>query len=89
MRVPPTFLFLAGAAALVAACASRPLNPSFPATSAASLDGDAVPAASVTTALEADPPLPGETTDGWSGLESAPGQPSRAHQPHGHGGHGH
>lgn len=57
----------------VAACASRSVPSSFPKTSAASAEAQEAPTARVGVALEQDaPPLPGESTEGWRGLEEQP-----------------
>lgn len=69
-RPPLSLGTLLAALATVAGCASRPLHPTFPQGSAASSEADAATIPAVTTALEADPPLPGESTAGWPGLES-------------------
>jgi hypothetical protein len=68
----------------LAACASRPLHPEFPSSSAASPDEVAPPPDAVAVSLEADPPLPGEPTEGWLGLEPEPGSSGHAHHGHGH-----
>ncbi len=76
------------AAALVSACASRPLAPSFPASSPASPTAEPAAQADVTTALRGDPPLPGESTQGWPGLADAPAAEAEGHGA-AHGGHAH
>ena len=56
----------------VVACASRSVPMSFPKTSAASTDAEEAPPARIGVALEQDPPLPGEPTGDWWGLEEQP-----------------
>lgn len=71
----------------VVACASRSVPMSFPKTSAASPDAEAAPVARVGVALDQDPPLPGESTEGWRGLEEQPpseGNDEKSHQHPGH-----
>ena len=87
-------LLAAMTAGLMGACASRPLHPDFPEASAASPETAAPAPAEVAIALEADPPLPGEPTEGWLGLEAPPEDGSSPHEGHGHhgshdGGHDH
>jgi len=53
------------------ACAPRALPASFPETSAAAANAQPAEPASVTTALDEDPPLPGEDTRHWKGLHKA------------------
>lgn len=60
---------------------ARSLPATLPPSSAASAAATEAPAATVARALRADPPLPGESTAGWEGLE--PSTPAQ------HGGHGH
>lgn len=72
--------------ALTLGCATRTVLKHFPATSAASLESPAARPATVTSALEGEPPLPGAETEQWSGLRPA-GSPDRAHAHGGHHGH--
>jgi hypothetical protein len=68
-------------------CEPRVFPASFPKTSPASLELREPKPASVTAALDADPPLPGESVHDWPGLE--PERPSDAaigHSHHHHGG---
>jgi hypothetical protein len=65
----------------LAACA--PLPRTFPRESAANPRSAAAPAARVTRALEADPPLPGEAAEGWSALDDVP-RVLEAEEPHPH-----
>jgi hypothetical protein len=58
------------ALALGVACSPRSLPPSFPAGSAAGMETPEGPVRRVTRALDSDPPLPGESTEGWPGLET-------------------
>jgi hypothetical protein len=82
-------LLAAMTAGLMGACASRPLHPDFAAASAASPEAAAPAPANVAISLEADPPLPGEPTEGWLGLEAPPDDGTSPHEGHGgHGGHG-
>jgi hypothetical protein len=74
--------------AALAGCSPRSLPASFPASSAASPQGAEAPAPRVGVALSEDPPLPGESTEGWHGLGPAPdagGDAQHQHQHH----HGH
>jgi hypothetical protein len=76
---------LAGTSA--AAC-SRSVPASFPSGSAASLDAREAPEARVGTVLTGDPPLPGEPSAGWPGLDEAgagdaPGAGEHHHHHHG------
>ena len=90
MSVRPPSVRRAGALAALAlgvltlGCASRAVPKYFPATSAASPESRDAERAAVTSALDADPPLPGSETAQWPGLRAS--QP--AAQPHG-GRHGH
>ncbi len=51
-------------------CFSREVPATLPATSPASLSAVEAARAPVTRSLEGDPPLPGESTQGWRGLEA-------------------
>lgn len=55
---------------LCAACAPRSVPERFPAASAASDAAPPGPVAAVTVALREDPPLPGEPSEGWPGLDA-------------------
>jgi outer membrane biosynthesis protein TonB len=68
---------------LALAGCSRDFPAEWNSTSPASSDATVMPHAHVTHALDGDPPLPGEASEGWIGLE----QPVKAdsHAPH----HGH
>lgn len=83
-----TVLLMMLLAAPLGAC-SRSVPSHFPRTSAASGEAPAGAPAVVGRALRADPPLPGESTDGWVGLDpqSAPAAHVGGHS-HG-GGHAH
>jgi len=84
---------MVGAAALmgvsITACASRSLPTAFPKGSAASPLTQEAQAAQVGVILAEDPPLPGESTARWSGLDDpasgsaapgdAPAAPTRHH----------
>jgi hypothetical protein len=70
---------------IVAACSAREVPATWPDASPASPAALAAPAAPVTRALETDPPLPGESTDGWAGLRTQ-GAPADPMQHSGHGG---
>jgi hypothetical protein len=73
---------------VVAACSAREVPATWPDASPASPRAPAAPTVPVTRALEADPPLPGESMNGWAGLvpDGAPAEPT--HQGHGAGSHG-
>lgn len=58
-----------GAALLVSACATRAIAPPSNAHSPVSPAHPAGVTSSVTRALDEDPPLPGEDTTGWAGLD--------------------
>ncbi|UJR84353.1 hypothetical protein [Sandaracinus amylolyticus] len=76
-----TTLFAIVIAAALAAC-TRSLPAAFPPSSPISSDAVEAPVADVGRALREDPPLPGESTQGWHGLEPAS-------IPASHGGHDH
>jgi hypothetical protein len=78
-------LLLASLSAL-AGCSPRALPASFPASSAASPSAPEAPLPRVGVALLEDPPPPGESTEGWYGLEPEPRRGGA--QPHDHS-HGH
>jgi hypothetical protein len=90
MSVRPPSVSRAGALAALAfgaltlGCASRAVPKQFPATSAASPASREAEPAAVTSALDADPPLPGTETAQWPGLRAE----VPAAQTHG-GHHGH
>lgn len=74
---------------LLAACATRSVASHTPPHSAASEVAPEASAAVLTTSLTGDPPLPGEPSAGWVGLEPAEGAAAGAADPHaGHRGHG-
>ncbi len=81
----PIIVSLAG----LAAC-TRSVPTELPRASAASLEGAEALPARVGRALEEEPPLPGETRDGWEALDrgAAPAGSSGHHGHHGHTGHG-
>jgi hypothetical protein len=87
---PTLIIRLVTALAMVASLSgvgcSRKLPSQWPESSPASSSAAEVPNATVTLALDGDPPLPGESADGWIGLEPAKDKPA-AHE--GHGGHHH
>jgi hypothetical protein len=58
-------------AAGLTGCATRALPAAFPAHAAASTAAQPAPEAKVTTALRGEPPLPGNDTSEWSGLEAS------------------
>ncbi|WP_437876991.1 hypothetical protein [Sorangium sp. So ce513] len=84
-RAGPTALLILVAA--LAGCAPRNRPASFPASSAASPQAAEAPPPRIGVALSEDPPLPGEPTTGWVGLESA-GAGADPHQHHHHHQHG-
>jgi hypothetical protein len=65
---------------LAASACSRSLPETWPAQTPLSVEAPPAAAANVTLALDADPPLPGEAREGWTGLEAA--APSGGHQHH-------
>ncbi len=69
---------------LLFGCAPRTVPAVFPATSAASEAAPEAKTAVVTTALDGDPPLPGEATGEWHGLASpaAPSGHGAGHEHH-------
>ena len=72
--------------ALTLGCASRAVPKHFPAGSAVSIEAPEARPATVTSALDAEPPLPGSETEHWPGLRSAEStSPAHAHGGH----HGH
>lgn len=86
--MPTRVLAITLLAASIVGC-SRSVPAAFPNASAASLDAPEGRAARVGRAIVEEPPLPGETREGWEGLEQGDaGVPDHSgHQ--GHGGHGH
>lgn len=66
---------------LLAACSRR--VPDSPPSSPLSHEAASAPVLSVDVAMSSDPPLPGESREGWSGLP----EPERGdhHHHHGHG----
>jgi hypothetical protein len=70
-------------ALLVLACASRDVPTSYPASSAAAPDSAPGQTLPVTRALASEPPLPGESAQGWSGLSEQPAQAAPAAHQHG------
>lgn len=74
---PPTVLCHVGLLALVTVvgCASRTVPDTFPHASPASTHAPELPPARVDRALSGDPPLPGQSTEGWPGLR-APDDPA-------------
>lgn len=80
-----TFLHIVVSLAALAGC-SRSVSTEFPRASAASLEVEEAPPARVGRAIEEEPPLPGETRDGWEALDrgAAPAESSGHHRHHGH-----
>lgn len=70
------------AAGAATGCASRSAPTEWPRSAAASPAAAEAPAAVVTRALTAEPPLPGEPAEGWEGLS-----PEAASEPAPHGAH--
>lgn len=73
--------------ALLGAACSRSLPASFPPGSAASPEAREAPAARVGVVLAEDPPMPGEPSAGWLGLEPAAADdapPAMDHSHHHH-----
>jgi hypothetical protein len=58
--------------ALALAACSRSFPANFPRGSAASSEAATPTPTLMARALREDPPLPGESTQGWEGLESSP-----------------
>lgn len=87
--MPPYFiLLLTLGTASIAGC-SRSVPTTFPESSAASLQAADGRAAPVGRAIREEPPLPGESREGWEALERDAGAPAHGgHHGH-HGGHGH
>lgn len=75
--------------ALVAGCAPRAVPSRFSASSAASPEAQEAPAPRIGVAVAEDPPLPGEPTDGWYGLEPKAAAPASSHDHHHHHHHHH
>jgi hypothetical protein len=89
ISVMPRVFSLAAFALLLVACATRSVASHTPPRSAASEVAPEASAAVLTTSLTGDPPLPGEPSAGWVGLEPAAGAAAAAADPHaGHRGHG-
>jgi hypothetical protein len=86
----PRVLSRAAFALLLVACATRSVPTHTPRRSAASEAAPEASAAVLTTSLTGDPPLPGEPSAGWVGLEPAGnGAAAQSVDPHqGHRGHG-
>lgn len=76
---------LALAAALLLGACSRELPSEWPDSSAVAIHAEPAPPATVTLALDSDPPLPGEPSEGWIGLERPDTGAAHEHHPH----HGH
>jgi hypothetical protein len=84
-RNPGSALYLAlGLAAT--GCAPHGVPPNLPRSSVASPEGGEAAPARVTLALDEDPPLPGEVTEGWRGLRGDDDASKSAEHDH-HGGH--
>ncbi len=82
------------ATAPLSACAPRAFPASFPPASAASPEAEAAPEARIGEMLQQEPPLPGESTEHWQGLEEQPpltkgGAGGQAGAQEGGQGHGH
>jgi len=75
---------LATLSALVG-CAPRALPASFPSSSAASPNAPEAPPPRIGVALLEDPPPPGESTEGWYGLEPEPRKSNERSHHHSHG----
>lgn len=84
-KTPILLLGWVPAVAAPLGCSSREVPATFPAGSPASLSAPEGRDVSVARALEADPPLPGESTEGWAGLEpSTEAAPSEHENEHEH-----
>jgi hypothetical protein len=75
-----THHWIATGLALLAACATTPTP--FEAKSPASLDARLAPDSDVTSALSADPPLPGQPSEAWTGLRDSPDAGVEHHHAH-------
>jgi hypothetical protein len=84
----PRVLFLTMLLAAALSACSRSVPSHLPRTSPASAEAPAAAAAVVGRALREDPPLPGESTEGWSGLDAESAAATHAGHAHG-GGHAH
>jgi hypothetical protein len=85
----PRVLTRAAFALLLVACATRSVPTHTPRRSAASEAAPEASAAVLTTSFAGDPPLPGEPSAGWVGLDSGNGAAAGSVDPHhGHRGHG-
>lgn len=82
---PVTWVIPLAVSTLLAGCASRSVPARFPETSPASSSAPEGGRASVTRALDEDPPLPGSSTDGWPGLAPTSDPAPTGHEHH----HGH
>ena len=61
---------------VVGGCATRQVPAQFPSSAPVSHDAEAAPLPVVGRLTREHPPLPGEATDGWSGLEEPAAQES-------------
>jgi hypothetical protein len=73
-----TYLKLA-ALSLLTSCATRQVPAQFPRTAPSSHEALAAPLPVVGRLTREHPPLPGEATDGWSGLEEPAQEGHHAH----------
>ncbi len=64
---------------LLGGCATRQRPTSYPSTSAASEEATAAPPATVGRYVREEPPLPGEPSDGWPGLDAQKVEGRHAH----------
>lgn len=83
MKPLPT-IALALSVALSVSCGGRSVPSSFPARSAASPEACEAPVDDPTVALTGDPPLPGEPTGAWRGLDPDAGPVAQGGAVHAH-----
>ncbi|HSI03671.1 MAG: hypothetical protein ACAI38_23340 [Myxococcota bacterium] len=72
-------LWKLAALSLLASCATRQVPARFPSTAPASHDAQAAPLPVVGRLTREHPPLPGDATEGWSGLEEPAQENHHAH----------
>ena len=81
-RLPTIALALS--VALSAGCGGRSVPSRFPSSSAASTEAREAPVDDPTVALASDPPLPGEPTGAWRGLDPDAGPVAQGGHVHAH-----
>lgn len=83
--VRATFYFVS--VLLIFGCSQRKVPSTLPESSPASLSAEEAPPILVTRALDEEPPLPSEETEGWKGLRQAENAKMDEHDHQGHAGH--